>query len=83
MGLSLGWASLYNAGMDERFVSVRRAAEVTGYTERWIRALAREGKIKVEKRGRRWIVDLGDLVAYIRLLGQPRTDKGKSVRDSR
>lgn len=38
-------------------LTVKGLAKVLGYTEYWIRELAREGKIPAHRRGRMWLFD--------------------------
>lgn len=46
------------------YVSVEEAAEITGYSEQYIRRLLRKGRIKAAKKGYMWWVDLDSLKAY-------------------
>ena len=46
------------------YVSVEEAAEITGYAAAYIRQLLRQNKIKAEKKGTMWWVDLESLKTY-------------------
>jgi excisionase family DNA binding protein len=46
------------------YVSVEEASEITGYAITYIRQLLRESKIKAEKKGTMWWIDLESLKAY-------------------
>ena len=60
-------------GMD--YVSVEEAAEVTGYAPAYIRRLLRQEKIKAEKKGTMWWIDLESLKAYKQEMDALGTDK--------
>ena len=45
-------------------VTVAKAAELTGYSETYIRRLAREGQVKAAQWGRTWMIEKADLFAY-------------------
>lgn len=57
------------------YVSVDEAAEVTGYAPAYIRRLLRHQKIKAEKKGTMWWVDLDSLKAYKQEMDKLGTDK--------
>jgi len=46
------------------YVSVEEAAEITEYAAAYIRQLLRQNKIKAEKKGTMWWVDLESLKTY-------------------
>ena len=60
---------------DMEYVSVDEAAEVTGYAPAYIRRLLRQQKIKAEKKGTMWWVDLDSLKAYKQEMDELGTDK--------
>jgi excisionase family DNA binding protein len=57
------------------YVSVDEAAEVTGYAPAYIRRLLRQQKIKAEKKGTMWWVDLDSLKSYKQEMDELGTDK--------
>ncbi len=57
------------------YVSVEEAAEVTGYAPAYIRRLLRQQKIKAEKKGTMWWIDLESLKAYKQEMDALGTDK--------
>ncbi len=48
----------------KKFVSLRRASELTGYAKDYVGQLCRLEKIKSERVGRDWFVDVEDLLDY-------------------
>lgn len=57
------------------YVSVDEAAEVTGYAPAYIRRLLRQQKIKAEKKGTMWWIDLDSLKTYKKEMDELGTDK--------
>jgi excisionase family DNA binding protein len=57
------------------YVSVEEAAEVTGYASAYIRRLLRQNKIKAEKKGTMWWIDLESLKAYKQKMDALGNDK--------
>lgn len=55
-------ARIIIGGME--YVSVEEAAEKTGYAPAYIRRLLRQNKIKAEKKGTMWWIDLDSLKTY-------------------
>ena len=47
-----------------KWLTTKEAAELTGYTVRYLRQLANEGKIRAVKRGGLFWIDKGSLAAY-------------------
>lgn len=59
------------------YVSVEEAAEVTGYSEQYIRRLLRQNRINAVKKGPMWWIDLESLKVYKRemdVLGREKFD---------
>jgi hypothetical protein len=55
----------YNIIIDDmEYVSVEEAAGVTGYAAAYIRYLLRQKRIKAEKKGSMWWIDLDSLKDY-------------------
>ena len=46
------------------YVSVEEAAKISGYAAAYIRQLLRQDKIKAEKKGTMWWIDLDSLETY-------------------
>ena len=57
------------------YVSVEEAAEVTGYASAYIRRLLRQEKIKAQKKGTMWWIDLDSLKEYKEKMDSLGTDK--------
>ncbi len=57
------------------YVSVDEAAKETGYAPAYIRRLLRHNKIKAEKKGTMWWIDLESLKAYKQEMDELGTDK--------
>lgn len=70
--------------MAEDWITIKEAAEVTGYAADYIRDLAREGKIAARKIATVWLVSRKNLLAHMRAankLGEKRGPKKKKVGD--
>ena len=63
------------------YVSVEEASQITGYSEQYIRRLLRQGKIKAEKKGSMWWVELESLETYKREMDSLGSDKYSPWRD--
>ena len=63
------------------YVSVEEASQITGYSEQYIRRLLRQGKIKAEKKGSMWWVEMESLEAYKREMDSLGPDKYSPWRD--
>ena len=67
---------------NRKFLSSKRAAEMTGYAQDYVGQLARMGKISARRVGRTWYVDESDLREYrlkesaISDVNTPNTEKG-------
>lgn len=57
------------------YVSVEEAARETGYAPAYIRRLLRQQKIKAEKKGTMWWIDLESLKAYKQEMDELGSDK--------
>lgn len=57
------------------YVSVEEAAKITGYAATYIRQLLREEKIKAQKKGTMWWIDMESLKEYKREMDALGTDK--------
>lgn len=57
------------------YVSVEEAAKISGYAVAYIRQLLRQSKIKAEKKGTMWWIDLDSLKAYKAEMDSLGTDK--------
>lgn len=57
------------------YVSVEEAAEITGYSEQYIRRLLRQGKVEATKKGYMWWVSLASLKEYKRQMDILGRDK--------
>lgn len=57
------------------YVSVEEAANITGYAPAYIRRLLRQNKIKAEKKGTMWWIDMESLEAYKKEMDSLGTDK--------
>ena len=55
---------------DTNMISVREAAEISGYGQDWIRMLLTSGKISGEKFGFAWAVHKDSLERYLREQGK-------------
>lgn len=62
------------------WVGTKEAAAITGYSEAWMRRLAKDGRIKARKVGRDWLLDLAELAAYQRRMSDLGTQKHDSTR---
>ena len=56
----------------EDFISIEQAVSHSGYTEQYLRRLARAGKLHAIKFGHFWMVDVKSLEAY--MIGAHSTD---------
>ncbi len=65
------------------YVSVEEAAEITGYDPEYIRRLLRQNKIKAEKKGTMWWIDLESLKEYKKQMDTLGTDKFFPWREER
>lgn len=63
------------------YVSVDEAADITGYAPAYIRRLLRESKIKAEKKGTMWWVELESLKEYKRQMDSLGSEKFSPWRD--
>ena len=59
----------------EKHISVKAAAEFSGYSIQYLRRLLRRGHLEGIKIGQVWLINLGSLDAYLR--------NGQMVRDRR
>ena len=59
----------------DKFITVKAAAEVTGYSAQYLRRLLRAGKLDGIKIGQVWLISLVSLEAYLR--------RGKLLQDRR
>jgi excisionase family DNA binding protein len=59
----------------EKHLSVRAAAEMSGYNEQYLRRLLRAGRLQGVKIGQVWLIRLASLEAHLR--------KGQTVQDRR
>ena len=59
----------------ERHLSVRAAAETSGYNEQYLRRLLRAGRLQGVKIGQVWLIRLASLEAHLR--------KGQTAQDRR
>ena len=57
------------------YVSVEEASQITGYSEQYIRRLLRQGKIKAEKKGTMWWINLESLTEYKKEMDALGNDK--------
>ena len=74
MGLS--FSQLASSGVVlERHLSVKAAAEYSGYNEQYLRRLLRAGRLKGIKIGQVWLIKLAPLEAHLR--------KGQMAQDRR
>ena len=63
------------------YVSVEEASQITGYSEQYIRRLLRQGKVKAEKKGSMWWVEMESLEAYKHEMDSLGSDKYSPWRD--
>jgi len=54
----------------EEWITVQEAAEISGYSEEYLRRLIRKGDIKARKFGTIWQVDRSSLGAYLKEAGK-------------
>ena len=47
-----------------KWITTKEAAELTGYTDAYLRQLIGRGRLKAEKRGRDWFLSKADVLAY-------------------
>ena len=74
MGLS--FSQLASSGVVlERHLSVRAAAEYSGYNEQYLRRLLRAGRLQGVKIGQVWLIKLASIEAHLQ--------KGQTVQDRR
>jgi excisionase family DNA binding protein len=59
----------------KKYISSKRASEITGYTKDYVGQLARGGKISAERVGRAWYIDEEALRAHASLTQVELTDK--------
>ena len=50
-----------------RVVSIKEAAGQTGLSAYYLRNLCRSGRVRYVKVGRKWLVNLGSLTAYLNI----------------
>ena len=48
------------------YITVRSAAESSGYNQQYLRRLLRNGRFKTRKIGQLWLIDHDDFVEYLR-----------------
>lgn len=64
------------------YVSVEEAAELTGYSQQYIRRLLRLDRIKAVKKGYMWWIDLDSLQEYKRQMDVLGKDKFSPFREA-
>ncbi len=57
------------------FISVHEAAKVSGYSENYVRDLAKKGKIRAEKKGNMFWVHSESLRAYMAAMKEAGTQR--------
>lgn len=62
--------------MGEDWITVREAAELTGYALDYVRDLASEGKIKAKKVATVWLVSRKSLLAHQKKAGELGEKRG-------
>jgi excisionase family DNA binding protein len=64
--------------MTENYIDTREAAQLSGYTEQYMRKLVRLGRIQGKKIRRDWLLDRDSLKKFLatdRKVGRPSVDK--------
>lgn len=65
------------------WISVREAADLSGYDIQHVQRLLRQGKVSAEKKGGHdWWVDKASLQAYVKKMKSLGTDKYNAFRNS-
>jgi len=52
------------------YVTTDEAAQLSGYKQRWLAQLVREGKLEAVKVGRTWLIHKEKLLAYVEEMKQ-------------
>jgi len=69
---------LYNVNMSNtELLSTKEAADLMGWTSRYVVMLIHEGRLKAQKIGRDWVIkreDLGNIAPASRPVGRPKKD---------
>jgi excisionase family DNA binding protein len=52
--------------MDVQYITVKKAAEISGYHPDHLRVLIREGRIEADKFGPVWAIDRESLLAFLK-----------------
>ena len=65
------------------WITTAEAAELTGYTARYIRKALKRGILKGQKRGRDWFVSKAQVEAYAKEMQKLGTDKHNPWRKDR
>ncbi len=62
MGFSINFPQSENSG---EYLTVRSAADISGYSQQYLRRLLRKGVFKTRKIGQIWLIDHKDFVNYL------------------
>lgn len=65
----------------EEWLTTRSAAELSGYSIKYLRHLARQGRIEARKIGRDWLLNRDSLLAYKRWMDRLGPQKHNPRRD--
>jgi len=65
----------------EGWITVKEAAELTGYHVKYLRRLARQGRIEGQKVNRFWLIDRASLLAYRTKMDRLGPEKHNPWRD--
>ncbi len=63
--------------MPAGYITTAAAAELTGYTDDYIRRLIRGGLVKGQRWGRAWMVNRASLLAYQRKVEKAGAKRGR------
>jgi excisionase family DNA binding protein len=50
----------------EDYLTIEEAVDLSGYTDQYVRRMARDGKVEALKRGHFWLIERASLVAYMK-----------------
>lgn len=63
------------------WITTKQAAELTGYTQRRVRQLAKAGKVKGQRWGRDWQIDQKSILSYVRKAEESGEKRGPKAGD--
>ena len=67
--------------LGKKFISLKRASHISGYAKDYIGQLCRGGKIKAERVGRDWFVEVDSLITHKKLMSRKAEVKLESFKE--